>query len=87
MLFRSAGTYSFLEEDYESFGDYTVLASSSAVSDETVYKLTKSICENMEYMTLVHAALKDLNVEIMANKVKVPLHPGAERYYKEAGLL
>ena len=80
-------TYSFLEKDYQSFADYTILATSDAVSEETVYKMTRAIHENLDYINLVHAALKDLDEEVMAKKVRIPLHPGAERYYREIGIL
>lgn len=82
-----AGTYSFQNEDYVTYTDYSILATVEDVPAEYVYKLTRSIHENLDYVTLIHAALKDLDGEAMVSKLKAPLHPGAEQYYREAGLI
>jgi uncharacterized protein len=57
------------------------------VSDESVYKMTRSICENLEYLSAVHATLKNINPETMIQQLKISTHPGALQYYKEAGLI
>lgn len=81
-----AGTYNFLDEDYATFSDYTILATTLDVSDEVVYKITKSIYENLEYLSAVHATLKNINAQTMIEELKVSIHPGALQYFKDAGL-
>ena len=81
------GTYNFLDHDVPSFGVYTMLVTSDSVSDDVVYKMLKSMNENLEYMRSVHALIKDLSPEAMMENVAIPLHPGAERFYKELGLI
>lgn len=82
-----AETYKFLTEDYQTFTDFTILATTDSVPAETAYKMTKAIHENLEYVQLIHASLKRLNEEVMVGKLKLPLHPGAEQYYREIGLI
>jgi TRAP-type uncharacterized transport system substrate-binding protein len=53
-----------------------------------VYKLVKTVFENLEDFKQLHPALATLEKEDMVkNGLTAPLHPGAERYYKEVGLI
>lgn len=81
------GLYKFADKDVESFSSFTVLASSLDTPDETVYKVLKSINDNIDYIQAIHSSLSDLSPEYMANNQTIPMHPGAERYYKEIGLI
>ena len=49
--------------------------------------IVKTMVENIDSIRGVHAALKNLTVEEFANVSGVPLHPGAEKYYREIGVL
>ena len=80
-------TYTFMTKDVEAFANYTMLAAITSTDEETVYKMAKSIHENLDYLQLAHAALSGVTEETLIQHLGVPLHPGAERYYKEAGLL
>jgi len=82
-----AGSYTFLTEDYHTFTDYIILSTTDKVSNETAYKIARSLHQNIEYITLIHSALRDLSEEKMVKKLKVPIHPGALIYYQEAGLV
>lgn len=55
--------------------------------EESVYKITKMLCENYEYMHQIQSAWDTLKPETMPKGLVAPLHPGAERYYREAGLI
>ncbi len=81
------GTYDFLDEDYATFSTSTVLIVPADSSEDTAYKLTRSLVENIEYMNQVHAGLNGLTAERMMQDTGVPLHPGALKYYKEKGVL
>jgi TRAP transporter TAXI family solute receptor len=63
------------------------LVTHSGVDTETVYKMTKSMFDNLDAMAAAHAAAKAINKNTAGKGSPVPLHPGAEQYYKEAGLL
>ncbi len=60
------------------------------LSEDVVYAITKAIIENAEKVQKVHAALGDFDPKEAANPALnggCPFHPGAEKYYKEAGLM
>jgi hypothetical protein len=57
------------------------------MSEEDVYKITKVMAEGAQYLHEVLPAWESLNPADMPTHLVAPLHPGAERYYREAGLL
>lgn len=63
------------------------LVSHEGVPADTVYKMTKSMFENLDTLYAAHAAAKAITKENGPKGSPIPLHPGAEKYYKEAGLL
>jgi TRAP transporter TAXI family solute receptor len=63
------------------------LVTHDGVPEDVVYKMTKSMFENLDTMVAAHAAAKRIDPKTAAKNTPVPLHPGAEKYYKEAGLL
>jgi TRAP transporter TAXI family solute receptor len=81
------GLYPFVTEDIPTVTLDTLLITSSDIPEDTVYKVTKAIYENIDYLHTVHKALNDLTPETITNVTGAPLHPGAEKFYKEVGLL
>lgn len=75
------------EEPVPSIGMLTTVVTSADVSEELVYTLVKAVFENLDTLRGQHPALADLTPEGMAAGGIAPLHPGAERYFREAGLL
>jgi len=65
----------------------TVLMASSRVPPDTIYKLAKAIVEGREAFAHVASVMKGIAAAELAQNVGIPYHPGAERYYREAGLL
>ncbi|QQE74052.1 TAXI family TRAP transporter solute-binding subunit [Brevibacillus composti] len=59
----------------------------SDLSDDQVYKLTQAFFENLDMLKDAHNAAKDIDVKEAGKNLVVPLHPGAEKYYKEVGAL
>lgn len=57
------------------------------VAADTVYKMTKALFDNLDQLAAAHAAAKAITKEDAPKASPVPLHPGAERYYREAGLI
>ncbi|MDS1137077.1 TAXI family TRAP transporter solute-binding subunit [Nitratireductor indicus] len=82
-----AGTYEGQTEDVPTLAITNILVTHSDVSDETAYQMTKQLFENMPDMVAAHAAAKAISLENGAKGLPIPLHPGAERYYKEKGIL
>ena len=56
------------------------------IPEEHVYLITKMIWENLGTMQDIHAATKDMRLDIALRGLAAPLHPGALRYYRERGL-
>ena len=64
-----------------------ILVTHAGVSDETAYQMTKLMYENLDRMIASHAAANDIDPANALAGLSIPLHPGAERYYGEAGLM
>ncbi len=83
-----AGMYRGTDKDVKSFGVAATLVTTSDVSDEAVYNVVKSVFENFDTFKRLHPAFANLTKEDMVKAgISIPLHPGAVKYYKEAGLM
>ncbi|WP_421855979.1 TAXI family TRAP transporter solute-binding subunit [Oricola sp.] len=80
------GMYRGSDNDTMTFGVGATFVTSTAVSDDAVYAVVSSVFENFEDFKKLHPAFANLKPEEMiADGLSAPLHPGAERYYKEKG--
>ena len=70
-----------------TFGVKATLCTSANVSDDVVYAITKEVFENFDEFKTLHPAYGTLTKESMLKGMSAPIHPGAMKYYKEAGLL
>ena len=82
-----ADTYKGQTADVPTVAVQNFLVTHEGVPAETVYAMTKSMFDNLDQMSAAHAAAKAIRKDSAANGMPVPLHPGAEKYYREAGLL
>lgn len=83
-----AGMYRGSDADVSTFGVGATFVSSAKVPDEVVYQVVKAVFENLDRFRRLHPAFAHLQPEQMIKDgLSAPLHPGAERYYREAGLL
>ena len=76
-----------VEEDIVTFQAATILIASSKTPADAIYKVTKAIVEGREDYGRVTAAMKGVTAKDIAESFGLPRHPGAEKYYREAGLL
>jgi len=82
------GTYTGQKKDVTTFGVKATVVTSADVSEELVYLVTKAVFENFDDFRKQHPAFAPLKKENMiADGLSAPLHPGALKYYKEAGLM
>lgn len=79
------GIYQGVADDVTTLGVPNVLVVSSAMDEGTVYRITKAIFENISELQAVHPAANETTVDFTLQATPVPLHPGAIRYYEEAG--
>lgn len=70
-----------------SFGSEASVVVSADMANETAYAITKAVFENFEDFRKLHPAIAGLTKEGALKGAALPFHPGAVRYYKEAGLL
>ncbi len=72
----------------ETFGVRATLVTTAAMPEEEVYLLVRSVFDNFEDFKKLHPAFMTLDRREMARAaLSAPLHPGAERYFREAGLI
>jgi uncharacterized protein len=83
------GTYGQygIDEDVVTIQAPTILIAHAKTPADVVFKVTKAVVEGRDDFARVTAAMKGVNAKDMAQSHGLPYHPGAERYYREAGLL
>lgn len=79
-----------VDEDVHTLGYPSTIFASDRMSDEIAYIITKAVCENKEKFAASHASLEAFEpseAHLPEKNGFIPLHPGAEKYYKEKGWL
>lgn len=75
------------DEDVKTFGMTATFVTSAKIPDQVVYAITKEVFENLGSLKYSDPTLNMLTKESMVKDgLTAPMHPGALRYYKEAGL-
>jgi TRAP transporter TAXI family solute receptor len=82
-----ANTYGGQTTEVPTVAIQNFLVTHEGVSTDTVYKMTKAMFDSLPELHAAHAAAKVISKENAPKAPPVPLHPGAEKYYKEAGLI
>lgn len=83
-----AGTYDNQTEPVLTTAVKMLLITDSSLPEDVVYDLTKTFWENFEELGAAHAVMKTVTKDMATSDLAgIPLHKGAERYYREAGLL
>ncbi|MCE5973774.1 TAXI family TRAP transporter solute-binding subunit [Sinirhodobacter sp. WL0062] len=82
-----AGTYEGQAADVPTVAVVNFLVTHEEVSDEVAYQMTKLMFENLDTLKAAHSAAGGISLESAVKGSPIPLHPGAERFYKEQGLL
>ncbi len=75
------------DKDVQTFGVKATFVTSAKVPDEVVYAITKEVFDNFDDFKKLHPAYATLTKENMLEGLSAPIHPGAMKYYKEAGLM
>ncbi len=75
------------ESDVDTFGVKATLVTSAKVPADVVYAVTKEVFENFEEFKGLHPAYEVLTKQNMLEGMSAEIHPGAMKYYKEAGLM
>ena len=82
------GMYKGTDGDVETFGVKATFVTSADVEDDVVYTVVKAVFDNFDRFKGLHPAFANLSEEEMiADGLSAPLHPGAEKYYRDRGWL
>ena len=84
-----SGTYKGVDKETPSFQDSALWVANAGVSDDIVYDLLSKIYtdEGLAYMLEQKKTFKEMAIETGANGIVTPMHPGAEKFWKEKGIL
>ncbi|WP_432737981.1 TAXI family TRAP transporter solute-binding subunit [Maridesulfovibrio sp. FT414] len=82
-----AGTYPSQTKDIRTIAQPNFLACRADLPEDVVYKITKTIYENLPFLNNIHKATKAMSLERATAGLPAPLHPGAEKYYREVGII
>ena len=80
------GTYPKQDADVKVIGYATHLVVSCKLPADQVYTMAKTIADNVKTLGTVHKGIASVTAKEMAEDIGVPFHPGAAKYYKEAGI-
>lgn len=81
------GTYEGFPDDIETAACVITFVCDESVDEEVVYQITKTLWENLSSVQQINKSCEWMNLDNATDGIGVPLHPGAERYYKEIGLM
>lgn len=82
-----ANTYAFQPQDYYGMSTGCYFSAGKAVPEELAYKVAKAMYKHFDYYQSVHPVFKRHSREMLVDKGPYNLHPGAEKLYREVGLL
>jgi TRAP transporter TAXI family solute receptor len=82
-----ANTYKGQTAPVNTLAVMAVWATHDGVTDQMAYEVTKALFENTETLGQVHPKGKEITLKTALQSVSIPLHPGAEKYYREKGLI
>jgi len=82
--------YSSIKEDFETLGAPMIMFTSAEEDEESIYRLTKALFENLEASIEIYPVCGEYTLEKQAEQLEgfgFTIHPGALRYYKEVGIM
>ncbi|WP_105619496.1 TAXI family TRAP transporter solute-binding subunit [Vallitalea okinawensis] len=82
-----AGTYDGQDEPVNTATTMAMWVCDAEADDDLVYGMTKALWENRQKLEETHDKGKDITIDTALDGMAIPLHPGAEKYYKEQGII
>ena len=82
-----AGTYKGQEKAVPTIGVKAMIIANKDASEDDIYAITKGLFEHLEDIRKGHSKAQEISLETALEAMTIPLHPGAERYYREKGLI
>ncbi|HSL87114.1 MAG TPA: TAXI family TRAP transporter solute-binding subunit [Bacteroidales bacterium] len=81
------GTYTGVDEDVKTLAVKATFIVSNNLDEDTVYNMTKALFENKDEIVAAHAKGRELDLNYAVEGISIPFHSGAEKYFREAGVL
>jgi TRAP transporter TAXI family solute receptor len=82
------GTYKGQDTDVKTWMGFGVLFTHKDTDEQIIYEITKAFWKNLDEVKVIDAGFKQLTPQMaLAGSADIPVHPGALRYFKEAGLI
>lgn len=81
-----ANTYKHQDREVVVPAVMAMLVARSSLPDDLVYRFTKAVFENLPQLHAAHAAARNLTLQTALVGMPLPLHPGAQRFFKEKGI-
>jgi TRAP transporter TAXI family solute receptor len=81
------GIYKGIDKPVETVAVMAMMVARADLEDDIVYAIVKATYEDLEQVKKAHAKFKGIDVKKSQMGMSVPLHPGAERYFKEVGVV
>lgn len=81
-----AETYPGQTEAIQTIAQPNLLAVRADVPEEDIYRITRTVYENLGFLRGIHQATNAMALEKAIAGLPMPLHPGAARYYREQGI-
>ncbi len=82
-----ANTYRGQTADVPAAAVQNYLVTYDTMGNDTIYAITKAFWTGLDQLVAAHSAAKSIDLKHALEGMPVPLHPGAEKYYKEVGLI
>ena len=82
-----ANTYRGQTEDVETLAMQAIMVVREDIPEDIVYAMTKALFENLDAVRAGHAKGYELSLDTALMGLTIPLHPGAERYFREVGII
>ena len=81
------GSYPGIDDDIATVGVATLLVADASLSETLAYDITRILFDQREELGAVHAEARTLTPAFASSGSPIPFHPGAERYYRERGVM
>ncbi|WP_406854858.1 TAXI family TRAP transporter solute-binding subunit [Alsobacter sp. KACC 23698] len=81
-----ANTYTGQDKDVQAAAVINYLVTRSDLKDDEVYAMTKAMYDRLPELASAHSAGKEISLQNALQGMPIPLHPGAERFFKEKGV-
>ncbi len=82
-----AGVYKGTDKDVPTVAVLAILVARAEMDSDMAYRITKAMFENLKTIETAHAKGKEVKLETALKGMPIPLHPGAEKFFKEKGLI